>query len=350
MVPVHRSGEQMKWVFTIGTGLSKLFFEHLKVSVMSALANTTLLPTCLYVGLPRGAPPDPVEKWLLSVGVVVIRHLPTWREQLSDVFKTMPADLATTRSTNFGSLKALVATYLRVDIPILGFVDKYILYADVDTLFVSDPAWTDFAGPHGFPTAYTMGTENIESTNPWDGNAGVMFLNLHYLGESYDDFLSMTFSEKYRKEGLVYNGQPADQGAYKVMYHLQTTLVSHPPFNWRPYWKATDDKMFGNIKIVHFIGPKIPDYNVYFGNGSLTNPLFKGIIGECEQNREDCEYWVYRWRDTYLNCVANGLPCGCEKRMSKLRETALLLSSFNAPAHSQEEVVSRLQETALLPR
>jgi len=58
-------------------------------------------------------------------------------------------------------------------------------------------------------------------------------------------------------------------------------------------------------------------------------------MGECEANSEDCHYWVYRWRDTYLSCVVSRLPCGHEARVKRLRETALLLSSFGAPAQSQ---------------
>ena len=39
----------------------------------------------------------------------------------------------------------MIGTFLRVDIPVLGFVDDYVLYTDVDVMFARNLVLTDFA-------------------------------------------------------------------------------------------------------------------------------------------------------------------------------------------------------------
>jgi hypothetical protein len=42
-------------------------------------------------------------------------------------------------------IESMIGTFLRVDIPVLGFVDDYVLYTDVDVMFARNLVLTDFA-------------------------------------------------------------------------------------------------------------------------------------------------------------------------------------------------------------
>ena len=42
----------------------------------------------------------------------------------------------TSRHRRYGRVDAMIGTFLRLDIPVLGFVDDFVLYTDVDVLFL----------------------------------------------------------------------------------------------------------------------------------------------------------------------------------------------------------------------
>ena len=50
----------------------------------------------------------------------------------------------------------MLATHLRLDLPLTGFADEYILYADVDVMFVRELALAAFAP---LPAYYAVATE-----------------------------------------------------------------------------------------------------------------------------------------------------------------------------------------------
>ena len=56
------------------------------------------------------------------------------------------------RSHLFGDADAMIGTFMRIDIPILGFRDEFILYTDVDVMFKTDIDWTALLGKTGEAT------------------------------------------------------------------------------------------------------------------------------------------------------------------------------------------------------
>lgn len=55
----------------------------------------------------------------------------------------------------FGKYSAMVGTFLRIDIPVVGFADQHVLYTDVDVYFRADPKIEDFAASSG-PTDWCV--------------------------------------------------------------------------------------------------------------------------------------------------------------------------------------------------
>lgn len=185
----------LKWIFAY-TSMQTDYDELLKVAVLSAIENTTLQPVCLFYG-PRTA----IADWLENHGVIVILHRPAWEAKVYSARQYLRAHISA--SPLYMSPTRIIATFLRVDIPILGFADDYVLYTDIDVLFMKDVKLSDF-GPR--PEYFTLGVESKGSENLYHGrpygNAGVMLLNLVNLRRSYKQFVNFIFSKHNLKGGL----------------------------------------------------------------------------------------------------------------------------------------------------
>jgi len=185
-----------------------------------------------------------------------------------------------------------VATYLRIDLAILGFLDEYVLYADVDIIFLGDLTLEDFGDE--LPAFFTMGTEATGHMDElrddgWGslhkktgkkvklGNAGVLLVNVEGMRRTHQSFVDWLFSEESIKTGLhfgVYG--PQDQGALNKFYQGRFHVVVWPLFNWKPYWGYCPA-----AKIVHFHGPKPNQYWAFIRHG--TGPkMMKDLLAKCK--------------------------------------------------------------------
>ena len=272
----------LKWVFTV-TGNAKSYDEMTRVAVLSALANTTLTPVCVFTGARNG-----LSRWLEARGVRMVYHRPAWREKLINA-------LARARSLNhdkkssplYQSDEKMVSTFLRIDIPTLGFVDPYVLYADIDVVFLSDVGVADFGEKP--PRYFTMGAEsdgplisvydrkNKKNVNL--GNAGVMLMNVENLLRTHADFTKWVFSPRNAARGIhfgIYG--PGDQGAYNEFYQGRFEVRAWPLFNWKPYWGYTPQ-----AKLIHFHGPKPAEYLTFMrrGGGSFQF-IYRVLLKRCK--------------------------------------------------------------------
>lgn len=271
-VNIIKQHPRLKWVFcmVLNGQTSDSYLQMAKVAVVSARENTLLEP--IFVAMVTDEA-DVVTvnfiRWLQSYGVHVIRHTPVWAQLIKDEMAKGTFDQNNESSPLYTTASSLIATFMRIDFPILGFVDEYILYADVDVMFVRDVSLDDFAP---LPRYYTMGTESIvkprNKKRNWFagqyGNAGVILYNIPNMRSTYKKFLEHVFSASNLKRGLHYGIHgPGDQGAYNSFYNLRNYHAadtrSAPFFNWRPFWK--DHLNEGKtVSIVHWHGPKPKDY------------------------------------------------------------------------------------------
>ena len=268
----------LKWVFTV-TSAGSEYAEATRVAVASALARTSLVPICIFSG-----PPNGLSRWMQARGVRVIFHTPSWKDRLFEGMRQSWVVGALTTSPLYAAPEKMLGTWLRLDVATLGFVDTYVLYADVDVIFESMIDIGDFGAP--LPRFFTMGTEaygdlcevllptapmESENASPSSryakvGNAGVMLINVEGLRRTHAAFISWVFSETNIANGLhfgVYG--PGDQGAFNMFYAGQFEVRPWPSWNWKPYWGYQSD-----AKLLHFHGPKPREYLCHL-DGPLQN-------------------------------------------------------------------------------
>jgi hypothetical protein len=269
------NGRSLKWVFAVNGDTPK-YDEMTRIAVLSALHNTTLVPVCIFYGQRNH-----LADWLTAHGVNILYHNnPTWQGALANAMGRASGHQS--RSPLYQMLGSMIATFLRIDIPILGFVDDFVLYTDVDVLFVGDLFLNDFVP---LPKYYTVGSEangpyvatnvylpsatwlraepaDSERLPPRDyrsigyGNAGIMLMNVAWMRRTQSEFVSWTFSDTNAMRGVHYGPfGPGDQGAYNQFYAGKFVVHRWPLFNWKPYWGFNAD-----AKLIHFHGPKPADY------------------------------------------------------------------------------------------
>ena len=286
----YATHRKLKWVFTIDGNASPRFVEMMKVAVHSALKNTRLVPFCVHMG----SLSNEATSFLKQVGVHIIHHEPAWKHRITEAFHRQTG-FQTLQSTNYLDPHKMLATFVRFDIPLLGFVDKYLLYADVDVMFVRPLTLIDF---EPLPAVYAVGTEAADKTTIKDGsafgNAGVMLLNLAAMRSTHGRFVTWTFSPKHIKNALSFGKYgPLDQGAYNDFYQGHFDTHRSPAFNWKPYWGKSPGE--GHEKLIHFHGPKPLEYIEHVNNpAGVSNPAISDLLQLCDQS-SGCYEWVDLW-------------------------------------------------------
>ena len=326
-VPLHAAGfltpsvpmaistfrEPLKWVFQIHTGTSQMsssFEDMVKVAVMSNRRHTSLVPVCVTTSHPLSA----LSRFLVSLGVRVIHHSPAW----ADAMRRKVLGIKRRNEMNgheheqdkshlYGDPDAMIGTFMRIDLPIIGLLDDFVLYTDVDVMFKSEIDWgvllgsarfplikraNDFTkgrwdyappGQPGLPLFLSASSEMSKSTRPEFLNAGVMLLNMRNLRDTYDAFKKFILSS----DDLHWPEGPGDQGAYKVFYRTDdgTPHANFLPWtlNWKTYWEPNPE-----AKLIHFHGPKCKrDIEPFQRTGEVHMDVFKGILVAC-QKTGDC--------------------------------------------------------------
>ena len=210
----------MKWFMCINDN-SQQHQDLSKVAVLSALKNTTLEPHLIYDGF-RSA----YSEWMISKGVTVYYKTLTYLEELRRCNKER-------RSIGSGA-------FLRTEIPLLaksiGLPDKYVLYTDCDVMFLKDPV------TNIYPEYFACGPE-FDQQNKAHCNTGVMYMNLHSLYYTFDNFKKHIIEHIDKEIGF-------DQAMYNEFYRFMWDSIP-VELNWKPYWGYNEDAV-----IIHWHGPK----------------------------------------------------------------------------------------------
>ena len=228
------------------------YLQMARVAVISARENTLLDPVCVAMVTDDSMVAGNFIRWLQSYGVQVIRHRPVWAQMIETHATKGTFDQNVAYSPLYKDVSSLIGTFLRIDLPILGFVDDFILYTDVDVMFVSDVNLDDF-GP--LPRYYLMCTEEMLGDNRKErseknlnfaanyGNAGVILFNMPNMRSTRNRFMKHVFSPENMQRGLHYGRfGPGDQGAYNSFYFpgskkkfmkLTADVRRSAFFNWR---------------------------------------------------------------------------------------------------------------------
>jgi len=210
----------MKWFMCINDN-SQQHQDLSKIAVLSALKNTTLEPHLIYDGF-RSA----YSEWMISKGVIVYYKTLTYLEEFRRCSKEQ-------RSIGPGA-------FLRTEIPLLarsiGLPDKYVLYTDSDVMFLKDP----LTNIH--PEYFSCGPES-DQQEQLHCNTGVMYMNLHSLFYTFDNFKKHIIEHLDKRAGY-------DQPMYNTFYEGMWEGLPID-LNWKPYWGFNEEAI-----ILHWHGPK----------------------------------------------------------------------------------------------
>jgi len=202
--------------------------RQLWAAVRSCLDRTSLLPVLVY----SGSLDHPLVRQLRELNVTILQHTHRAKQQMEQSAKSPQ------------KLQYMQGTYMRTEVPFLvsraGWCDEYVLYCDVDTMFVGDCAELSKIRP----TFLAAGPEFEQDA--WHYmNAGVQLMNVQALLQEDDGFLLFVQQNLHKLPWY-------DQSAYNEFFAKYWSRLP-PVFNWKPYWPENPD-----AQIIHFHGPK-PD-------------------------------------------------------------------------------------------
>lgn len=309
-----------RWVFSLAASPDASFVEMARVAVTSALRVTSMHMTCI---TPEANINHWFMEWLAARGVTIIRHTPTWQHRLHHAFREHRYSQQFAKLSHlYEHFEMVLGTFLRLDLPLLmqdGGDDDggFLLYSDVDVLFLRAPVLSDFLRDGERAADYfTVGTEfqcdsdNHVTVSLKTGNAGVMLLNASGMRRTHASFINWVFSDKHLSKGLYWAKLgPVDQGALMAYYagRGKIRVVPRALFNWKAYWGYHP-----NASIVHFHGPKPLDYLRFRRTGTARNAGFGHWLARCRMHAEaardeaQCYGYVATWlaycREESANC------------------------------------------------
>lgn len=213
---------------------SNVYADALRVAITSGLQNTSLEFIVLYDG-----PEDhPIREFLSDSGVKVIEHRFSREAFLP---KAYPENSHQSTYTKDMGYRRLASTFTRFDIPFIETEDEFVLYTDVDVLFLRDIDLSVLPRPN-----------YLAASQEWDKdaasmeyfNAGILLLNVKGMRKK----CNMIFRDL--EQGIPNKINVFDQG-YLNQYCFDDFDYLSSDYNWKPYWGVNK-----GAKIVHFHGMK----------------------------------------------------------------------------------------------
>lgn len=194
--------------------------DLIRVSVESALLNTSLEPHLIYDG-----EPSPFTDELMAKGVKVFFHRLSFTRE---IMAHQPNDL------HYQAIAR--GAFLRFDIPLLADADdEFVLYTDADVMFMHNEPMT------GYKPALLAAAPQFDRGVKTDMNSGVMILNVSSLRATREQLIGFTVKNLHL--GL-------DQEVLRAFLGTRYLLLPDT-FNWKPYWGINPD-----ASIIHWHGPK----------------------------------------------------------------------------------------------
>mgnify|MGYP000875212439 CR=1 FL=1 len=211
----------MKWFTSLNAAALGAYAEDLRAAISSALATGRLEPHVLFDGEPAD----------------LYRTIGHDRFTLHQRSSGLAADIARIPDKRGWSQAIARGTYLRLEVGWIENDDPYVLYSDIDTLFVSP---IDLAHLKPRFLAAAPG----DNRHDWrDFCAGVMLINVAALREQYGPL--MECARRMLGETPNY-----DQDALNVYFSGRWDRLELRD-HWKPYWGVNP-----GARIVHFHGPK----------------------------------------------------------------------------------------------
>ena len=213
-----------KWYFATNNHGLKNAFDQMQSAVRSAAANTSLVPVCIVDD--EGADQSSVDKinWMEENGVKIFRHRSSFLSELVPVFGE--------------KMNIYSGHWLRCDIPLIETEDEFVLYTDIDVVFLQDVAKSL---PR--PSLMSCGPEHHRDDYSYF-NSGVVVMNVPAFAQKRDALLAEL------RNRLSTTAPYDDQSLLNDVFKGEWDRLPNE-WNWKPYWGRNDD-----AAILHFHGPK----------------------------------------------------------------------------------------------
>jgi len=213
-----------KWYFTTNVHGLRHAFDQIKVAVLSCQANLGLAPYCLVDGAGADGEIEARIQWLIDNGVSIIRHQASMLNILRPKFQE--------------KMDIYSGHWLRCDIASLEADDDFVLYTDIDVIFLKPlPELLET------PKYIACAPEHQRSDYSYF-NSGVIIMNIPALRARRENLIQVV------EQRLPVTDPWDDQSALNDLFKDEWLKLA-PIWNWKPYWGANDDAL-----IVHFHGPK----------------------------------------------------------------------------------------------
>lgn len=268
-----------KWYFALTKNKnSKKYQELAKAAVLSAKKNTSLKPHLIY-----DSGNDDFTDWMFAHGVQVIHHTLSFLDKMTG----LPINLEVARGA-----------YLRFDIPWIEKEDQFILYTDVDVLFLKEiQLLTSQYQPPFFAACGELTFQNIRRGKPPSFlptfNTGVMIMNLEKMQQEYYDLIQFCYRNKF-------NFKAFDQGALNA--YMKTKNANQ--------WNYLDHKLNYRIctlnqvinpTIVHFHGlkpfdvPKLKNRKPERANRHISDKSLQELMYDIAPAKYNYYYALFKW-------------------------------------------------------
>lgn len=226
----------MKCYFACNDGVGKRpeYRDMLEVSLKTARRNTTLDLYCIYSGSPK----DEAVSLMEHYGVRVIFHTISFEDELMELYTP---EFMLQRLGRVEARDGVLGTFTRMDLPLIEAEDEFVLFCDIDVMFLRDIREEDLPRPLFCAAGPEIRQDfDVAMRGHRFFNAGVMYLNVPGMREKYVQFRSMLRRKELSKIECF------DQG---YLNHICEKDFDELPleYNWKPYWGVSQE-----AKIVHF--------------------------------------------------------------------------------------------------
>jgi len=245
---------------------------------------------------------------MIENGVTVIDHIFSHKEYLE---KTYPK-IGQERKISYDKL---AGTFMRFDVPFIEQEEEYVLYTDIDVIFMQDIKLNDIPKPKYLAAApeFFKDTSKMECFN-----AGILVLNVKNMRERILKIFSDLKSGKPNKINLF------DQG-YLNQYCFHDMELLPLEYNWKPYWGINKE-----AKIIHYHGMK--------PGGNLQNSGFgmsdDALIMSLDNHLEDIEGYIH-----YITMFFNYInKDGIEWTSKFIKHIFLLFNSSSKDTYYKKKI------------
>ena len=253
-----------------------VYVSTLEATLVSARKNTSLEIVALY----DGSEDSKCYKLLEFFEVEIIKHEFSHKSYLDKIY---PNEHIKRNAKKKDFYHKLSGTFMRLDIPFVEKKEKYVLYVDIDVIFLKDVILENLSKPK-FLAAAPEFNKNISTMKYF--NAGVLLLNIDGMKEKCQQIFSNMEKCIPNKNGLFDQGY-LNEFCFKDMDLLPLT------YNWKPYWGVNDKAV-----IIHFHGIKPLGNNENSGFGMNDSSLIATLSGHIK----DINGYIF-YLDKYFNLL-----------------------------------------------